>query len=540
MLQISRYLSKLTHVRCFVVILTMLVSSVVYSQELSEAEPNNSCVTAQSFGSLTLPSTVFGRLDSSPELPDVDFFQFEGIAGQAIVVDLEGDDTPEGALADPFLGLFDSDCNLLDINDDANGLNSRLYFTVPQNGLFILGATNCCDDSFVGGGVGSYLLRLNEFVTISAIEGRLVNAITGAPLSGLDFPYANIQLFSCSNDGCFDFKANLQADNEGRFSFQTDQFGNLLSTGVYQVQASAIGFDPLIVEPFTVGNDEIFSLGDLGLAPLQYVGSIGGRVIDALSSDPLAGYSPPFAMVYLERCENTDCFAVAISNTDDVGNFLFDGINYNLSPGSYRLLGVADGYQQNISSQISVAAFEHVNIGDFALTPLPIQFGAVLPCTIPFGGGECEFGIEVRYRSTEKSYLGKAWGIIEFYTPQAFTRFQVGKRGIDNANPQRLHLKQEQTEIITFQLNVGQSVPDGTTLCGYIAVGQEPDAQFNSQGEQFIFCSYKQSETFIPMSEREARKQLDKLKNKNLPKGMCLSKQLSPNSQSLCNSVLLR
>ncbi|WP_157828231.1 carboxypeptidase-like regulatory domain-containing protein [Paraglaciecola sp. MB-3u-78] len=68
---------------------------------------------------------------------------------------------------------------------------------------------------------------------------------------------------------------------------------------------------------------------------------------------------------------------MAIAYTDDFGLFVFDGINYNLSPGNYRLVGFADGYQKNISPQISVAAFEQVDIGDFALTPLPIQF--VLP-----------------------------------------------------------------------------------------------------------------------------------------------------------------
>ncbi|MBA6327602.1 hypothetical protein H4J46_06545 [Colwellia sp. MB02u-6] len=93
---------------------------------------------------------------------------------------------------------------------------------------------------------------------------------------------------------------------------------------------------------------------------------------------------------------------------------------------------------------------------------------------------------------------------------------------------------------MTFQLKVGQSVPDGSTVCGFIAVGQEPEAQFNSQDEQFIFCSYKQSDGLIPMSEKEARKQLNKLKKKNLPEGLCLPKQLKPNSQFLCNSVIVK
>jgi hypothetical protein len=151
MLRILLYTAHLKYVKYLLLLLTMLVSGLVHSQELNESEPNNSCLTAQSFGNISLPSTIIGSLDSSPELADVDFFQFEVIAGQAIVVDLEGDLTQVNPLGDPFLGLFDSDCNLLAINDDTNGLNSRLNFTAPENGLFVLGATNCCDGNFEGG-----------------------------------------------------------------------------------------------------------------------------------------------------------------------------------------------------------------------------------------------------------------------------------------------------------------------------------------------------------------------------------------------------
>jgi hypothetical protein len=527
-------------VRGIMLMLAMLFTTLLYAQDFSESEPNNSCLTAQSFGDLSLPTTVVGSLDSTPEFPDVDFFKFESISGQTIVVDLEGSTTGAGTLGDPFLGLFDSECNLLAINDDSNGLNSRLIFTIPEDGLFVLGATNCCDSSFIGGGIGSYLLAINQLIAINAIEGRLINATNTDPLTGSDPTYANATLLGCDADGCFDFKANQPADSEGRFSFQVDQFGNPLQAGDYQIQAFALGFDTFTLEPFTVGVSETLNLGDIGLLPLQYVASIRGRVVDALSGSPLAGNALPYPFVYLDRCDDQGCNTVAASSPDDLGDFLFDGISYNLNPGSYRLVGLAQDYQQYMSSEFSAMAFEQVDFGDLPLTPLPIQFGEALPCTIPSGGGLCEYSVEVSYRGSASRYRGEIWSIVEFYSPPEYrvTRFQVGKRGIKNTNPQRLNLRQGENETVSFQLNVPQTVPDGSTICGYINVGQEPEAQFNNQGEQFIFCSYKEANALIPMSEKEARKQVNKLKSmdKSLLKVQCISSKLSPLNQFSCDA----
>ena len=85
-----------------------------------EAESNNPCTSAQDFGAITLPFTVDGSLDSIPASPDVDFFKFTGPPGTPVKVDLEGSLTGKGTLGDPFLGFFDSACNLIATNDDFN------------------------------------------------------------------------------------------------------------------------------------------------------------------------------------------------------------------------------------------------------------------------------------------------------------------------------------------------------------------------------------------------------------------------------------
>jgi len=178
--------------------------------QTTEVEPNDTCPAAQDIGSIdvTGPFTVSGSLDTPPDEPDVDFFRFEATPGAVVVADLEGEPSGAGTLADPYLGLFDSDCNLLASNDDFSGLNSRLQFAVPTDGIFVLAATSCCDDDFTGdgGSSGSYQLTVAPAPPpIGSIAGRVVNADTGEPLPGDSPPFAAVELFLCDGDECLGF-----------------------------------------------------------------------------------------------------------------------------------------------------------------------------------------------------------------------------------------------------------------------------------------------------------------------------------------------
>ena len=88
------------------------LSSHALAQE-SDTEPNNSCPVAQDLGVFdgSSPLLVTGSLDTPPEEPDVDFFKLQATPGALLVAELEGEETGQGSLPDPFLGLFDSDCN---------------------------------------------------------------------------------------------------------------------------------------------------------------------------------------------------------------------------------------------------------------------------------------------------------------------------------------------------------------------------------------------------------------------------------------------
>ena len=215
------------------------------------------------------PFAVQGSLDTPPDEPDVDFFRFSATPGAQLVADHEGQDTGAGTLPDPFLGLFDSDCNLLASNDDAVGFNSRLSFEVPPDGVLVLAASSCCDEQFTGdgGSSGTYQLTISQAPpSIGSISGRIVDARTGEPLPGNEPPFAFADLLLCEDDFCS--SVNSQgADGEGRFRFDQDFNGQPLPVGAYQVVASANEYESAATDPFEVDEVEDVDIGDIPLEP---------------------------------------------------------------------------------------------------------------------------------------------------------------------------------------------------------------------------------------------------------------------------------
>lgn len=498
-----------------VLVLAGALPSVVGAQEV---EPNHPCENAQDFGATSLPVSVSGELGPTAESLDVDFFRFLLTPAEAVQADLEGASTGQGTLVDPYLGLFDSACSLIAFNDDSGSLNSRLLFEAPADGIVVLGVTACCDGGFEGGGEGSYLLSLKRLVAIDSISGRIVDANTGAGLPGQEFPFASVQLLRCDAFGCFEFAGFEQTDADGRFQFSRDQSGNLLSSGTYQVQASAAGFESFVSEPFDVGEGVALDLGDLPLGRLQLIGTVSGRAVDAVTGDPVTGFMPPFAVIFLERCETDICFAVAAANPDLDGRFSFDGRIFSIPPGTFRLRGIADDYEESVFPEFAVGAFEDVDVGDFSLTPFPIQFGSVQECQVPPGGGLCEFSITASNRGPGR-YRGEAWATVDVSTPGASrnTRFQVGNVGATNPMPRRINLQQGEVATLGFQLDVPATVQDGTLVCVTVAVGRDPDPQFNTQGDRFISCALKQAGDFETMPAKEGRRRYRDLSG--IPRG---------------------
>src|SRR6185369_3804542 len=84
-----------------------------------DIEPNNTCSTAQNIGQVSSTLTINGSIDRILAVSDVDFYKLTGTPGQRIIIDLEGQSTGRGTLQDPFLGAFNSFCNLIGSNDDS-------------------------------------------------------------------------------------------------------------------------------------------------------------------------------------------------------------------------------------------------------------------------------------------------------------------------------------------------------------------------------------------------------------------------------------
>jgi hypothetical protein len=229
----------------------------------TESEPNNSCQTAQDVGALSGPFVMDGNLDSLPT-PDIDFFRFSTTPGSIIAVDQEGQPTGKGTLENPLLGLFDSNCNFITLNDDSSNLNSHLDITVPDDGVFIIAATTYPDFGFSGGGFGSYQLTVTPPQFINSITGVITDTLNGKFLRGDAAPFAFVRLLRCETFGCFDVNSQ-NSGSDGSFHFETDSNGSPLRVGDYMIIASADQYQMTETEMFNVGEGEDHNTGLIAL-----------------------------------------------------------------------------------------------------------------------------------------------------------------------------------------------------------------------------------------------------------------------------------
>ncbi|HEY3231598.1 MAG TPA: carboxypeptidase-like regulatory domain-containing protein [Roseiflexaceae bacterium] len=112
----------------------------------------------------------------------------------------------------------------------------------------------------------------------------------------------------------------------------------------------------------------------LTISALQAIGSISGRVVDAVTGNPLPGIAPPFASVELRRCVNGDCFqTVGFQAPDEQGRFRFEnGFGQILTPGTYQLfVSAGPTYQPVLTPPFAVDEGQDYDSGDIALSPVP-------------------------------------------------------------------------------------------------------------------------------------------------------------------------
>lgn len=256
-----------------------------------------------------------------------------------------------------------------------------------------------------------------------------------------------------------------------------------------------------------------FSLGGIGtyrltLTPSQLIGSISGRVVDALTGAPLPGDTDPFAFVELRRCEEFQCDFVSGVSADSAGRYQFS-VGFSGQPlevGTYQVAAFADQYPSGQSEPFAVGEGEDRDVGDLRLQPNPIQFSNVVPCAdIPPAGGRCRYSVTVR-NGADRLKTGLAWSVVDGFGIGSF----IGFTQFQAKQTHRLNLKTGESRIVNFDFKVPSSVADFAGICAVVRVGADPvEPSFQVIGDRFLFCIQKQpSGEFSVMPEKEARKHM--------------------------------
>jgi hypothetical protein len=229
---------------------------------LAEAEPNDSCATAQDLGSLS-KGTVKGEL---PALGDIDFFRFTATPGSTLQLDLKGLDSSSGTLEDPLLGIYDSSCTLTAANDDSGvGRDAQWLYRVPADGVVIVAATGTGDFSYTGTSTytGSYQFKFGK--PSNVVYGAVSDAATQQPVAPDSWVYVNLNSCEPGYDICRGNVAQTTVDEDGNFYISMLE----RAAGVYQLQAFGNGYADYYSAPFTVdGSSSVKKNIKLKLTPI--------------------------------------------------------------------------------------------------------------------------------------------------------------------------------------------------------------------------------------------------------------------------------
>lgn len=117
----------------------------------TEVESNDTFATGQDIGTIS-PDTSVEVLGNTTESLSADFYRFSVEAGNFLTLNVLAPGGPTGD-DDPVLGLFGSDGNVLEIDDDGGaGFNSLIKnFRITSSGLYVAAVSRFDDFDFDGG-----------------------------------------------------------------------------------------------------------------------------------------------------------------------------------------------------------------------------------------------------------------------------------------------------------------------------------------------------------------------------------------------------
>lgn len=317
--------------------------------------------------------------------------------------------------------------------------------------------------------------------------------------------------------GLFNEACQLQAATDGSFNTRIDF--TVPDSGVFTLAVADRfdngfnGFGFFNAGPYQVS---------IALQPPS-IGSISGRLIDAIAKTPLVGATTPFGRVELRRCSNGSCFEFVNSqSTDAAGRFRFevDQSGRRIEVGDFQLSATAEEYQ-NVTLMFSVGANQDLQVGDVALVPPPILFSNIRPCTaILPQGGLCQYTVSVRNNTTAK-LTGQALSLVT--GGFGSTRFEASTQK-SGTSPVRAPVSVPAlgSRDVTFYFSVPSFVPNGTTVCTQLQLGLDPSPLFNVTRVRDLFCLAKGGSGFTVMSADDSRAVFDLMKSKNAPQPQSL------------------
>lgn len=274
-------------------------------------------------------SAVSGNIETTG---DSDWFAVNLLAGSRYTFNLNAGST--NGLDDPYLSLYSSSGTLLITNDDHNGLNSEISYSVVTSGTYYLGATG------YGSSTGTYAISASggsasdDFAGSTATAGRLS---AGASSQG------NIE-----TAGDHDwFAISLVAGS--RYTFSLNQSGTAGLSDTYLRLYSGTGVQLAENDNFNGANSQITytatTNGTYYLGASGYGGTAGTYVLSASSGTSSDDYAATTATVgrltvggsttgNIEAAGDNDWFAITLTA----------GTNYTFNLNSGANGGLGDTY----------------------------------------------------------------------------------------------------------------------------------------------------------------------------------------------------
>ena len=142
---------------CLLALFTSIgISSLSYATNFTEVEPNDTFITAQSLdpqdGTVGLAGSRIGNSSA-------DFYLFYATAGDSIIMAVNSPGGPTYT-NDPILGLFNPSGTELTYDDDYNGYDPRIAYSISSSGFYGAAVSGYADFGWTGGGSSGWTYQL--------------------------------------------------------------------------------------------------------------------------------------------------------------------------------------------------------------------------------------------------------------------------------------------------------------------------------------------------------------------------------------------